>query len=58
VLDKEVLKVEDAIHLFVQGKLATGQCDGLKNIAKSNVVTSLMTVENVVSKADNFQLRF
>ena len=49
VLDKEVLKVEDAIRLFVQGKLATGQCDGWKNVAKSNVVTSLMTVENVVS---------
>jgi hypothetical protein len=51
VLDKEVLKVEDAIRLFVQGKLATGQCDGWKNIAKSNIVTSMMTVENVVSKA-------
>ncbi|KAF8964937.1 hypothetical protein BDZ97DRAFT_2001757 [Flammula alnicola] len=47
VLDKEVKKVEAAIRLIVQGKLATGECDGWKNVAKSNVITSLMTVDNV-----------
>ena len=51
VLDKEAQKVEDAIRRKVQGKLATGQCDGWKNVAKSSIVSSVMSVENVVSKA-------
>lgn len=50
VLDKEVRKVEEVIRRKVQGKLATGECDGWKNVAKSNVVTSVMTVDGVVSK--------
>lgn len=50
VLDQEVQKVEDAIHRKVQGKLATGQCDGWENVAKSSIVSSVMSVENVVSK--------
>ena len=50
VLDKEVRKVEEVIRRKVQGKLATGECDEWKNVAKSNVVTSVMTVDGVVSK--------
>jgi hypothetical protein len=50
VLDQEVQKVEEVIRRKVQGKLATGECDGWKNVAKSNVVTSVMTVDGVVSK--------
>ena len=50
VLDKEVQKVEEVIRQKVQGKFATGECDGWKNVAKSNVVTSVMTVDGVVSK--------
>jgi hypothetical protein len=51
VLDKEVKKVEDAVHHKVQGKSATGQCDGWKNVAKSSIVSSVMSIENIVSKA-------
>jgi hypothetical protein len=50
VLDKEVKKVEDTVRRKVQGRLATGQCDGWKNVAKSSVVSSVMSVENVVRK--------
>ena len=32
----------------VYGKLATGQSDGWKNIAKTSVITSMMSVENDV----------
>lgn len=49
VLDKEVEKVENQVRRKVQGKLAMGSCDGWKNVAKSNVVTSLMNVGNEVS---------
>ena len=49
VLDKEVEKVEDEVRRKVQGKLGTGSCDGWKNVAKSSVVTSVMSVENIVS---------
>ncbi|KAF8960763.1 ribonuclease H-like domain-containing protein, partial [Flammula alnicola] len=46
VLDREVQKVEDAVKTKVKGQLATGVCDGWKNIAKSSLVSSLMSVEN------------
>ncbi|KDR69467.1 hypothetical protein GALMADRAFT_104095 [Galerina marginata CBS 339.88] len=45
VLDQEVKKVDDVIRGKVHGKMATGQNDGFKNVAKSSVVSSLMTVE-------------
>ncbi|KAF8956827.1 ribonuclease H-like domain-containing protein [Flammula alnicola] len=46
VLDREVQKVEDAVKTKVKGQLATGVCDGWKNIAKSSLVSSLMSVGN------------
>lgn len=49
VLDKEVAKVEDRIKMAVKGKFATGQGDGWKNVAKTSVVTTVMTVEREVS---------
>lgn len=33
----------------VEGKYATGQSDGWKNIAKTSVITSMMNVERQVS---------
>lgn len=50
VLDNEVRKVENKVRQKVRGKLATGSCDGWKNIAKTSVVTSLMTVDTIVSQ--------
>ena len=50
VLDKGVQKVKEVIWQKVQGKLATGECNGWKNVAKSNVVMLVMTVDGVVSK--------
>lgn len=49
VLDSEVARVEVQLAEKVQGKLGTGECDGWKNIAGTNVITSMMTVENEVS---------
>ncbi|KZP28056.1 hypothetical protein FIBSPDRAFT_692517, partial [Athelia psychrophila] len=46
VLDSEVARVEMQLADKVNGKLGTGQCDGWKNVAKTNVITSMMTVEN------------
>ncbi|KII89273.1 hypothetical protein PLICRDRAFT_175485 [Plicaturopsis crispa FD-325 SS-3] len=46
VLDGEVAKVEEKTRVKIQGKLATGQCDGWKNIAKTSVVTSMVTVKH------------
>ena len=48
VLNSQVKKVEDRIHKKVTGKLTTGQCDGWKNIAKTSVVATVMSVENEV----------
>ena len=49
LLDSTVRNAEERIATRVQGRVATGQCDGWKNIAKTNVITSMMTVERVVS---------
>jgi len=46
VLDNEVKKVEEALAKKVRGKEATGQCDGWKNVAKSSVISTMMSVEN------------
>ncbi|KAH9941965.1 hypothetical protein B0H21DRAFT_670029, partial [Amylocystis lapponica] len=45
-LDRAVDEVRAKTKVRIQGKIATGQCDGWKNIAKTSVVTSVMTVEN------------
>lgn len=48
ILNEQAKKVEENIKVKVQGKLATGQCDGWKNVAKTSVVTTVMSVENEV----------
>ena len=48
VLNSQVKKVKDQICKKVTRKLATGQCDGWKNIAKTSVVAMVMSVENEV----------
>ena len=53
ILDREVAKVEARTRERVQGKVATGQCDGWKNVAKTSIVTSMITVEHVVSLTTN-----
>jgi hypothetical protein len=49
ILDGEVQKAEQQVIDKVKGKMATGQCDGWDNVAKTHVVTSMMTVEHEVS---------
>jgi len=48
ILDDEVAKVEARTKERINGKVATGQCDGWKNVAKTSVVTSMITVEHEV----------
>jgi hypothetical protein len=48
VLDAEVRKVEDRIKVKVEGQLATGQCDGWKNISKTSVIGTMITVDGEV----------
>jgi hypothetical protein len=48
VLDGEVAKVEARTKERIAGKMATGQCDGWKNVAKTSIVTSMITVEHEV----------
>jgi hypothetical protein len=50
ILKGETKKQRDEVISKVRGKIATGQCDGWENIAKTHIVTSMMTVENEVSK--------
>ncbi|KAH7913714.1 ribonuclease H-like domain-containing protein [Hygrophoropsis aurantiaca] len=45
LLDRQVVKVEARTKERIQGKLATGQCDGWKNIAKASLVSSMVTVD-------------
>ncbi|KAH9916937.1 ribonuclease H-like domain-containing protein, partial [Amylocystis lapponica] len=47
-LNRAISDVQDRTRQKVAGKVATGQCDGWKNIAKTSVVTSVMTVEREV----------
>ena len=49
ILDAEVKKVEERIVAKVKGRLTMEQCDGWENIAKTHVVTSMMTVKHEVS---------
>jgi hypothetical protein len=53
ILDREVVKVKARTREWVQGKVAIGQCDGWKNVAKTLIVTSMITVEHVVSLTMN-----
>jgi len=48
VLDAEVRRVEDKMKLRVEGQLATGQCDGWKNISKTLVIGTMITVDGEV----------
>ncbi|KAH7922722.1 hypothetical protein BV22DRAFT_1106461 [Leucogyrophana mollusca] len=45
LLDRQVVKVEARTKEQIQGKLATGQCDGWKNIAKASLVSSMVSVD-------------
>jgi hypothetical protein len=45
LLDKAVAKVEEGTRAEVEGKYATGQCDGWKNCSKDNLLASMFTVE-------------
>ncbi|KEP45065.1 hypothetical protein V565_322990 [Rhizoctonia solani 123E] len=45
VLDKQVARAEECVKGHTRGKLAMGQCDGWKNIARTPVIAVMMTVE-------------
>ncbi|KAF8989621.1 hypothetical protein BDQ17DRAFT_1333968 [Cyathus striatus] len=47
ILNKEADKVIMGTRQHTEGKLATYQCDGWKNIAKTSVITSMMTVDSL-----------
>jgi hypothetical protein len=44
-LKERVTQVEGQMKQQVEGKLATGQCDGWKNISKTPLIAMMMTVE-------------
>ncbi|KIJ07991.1 hypothetical protein PAXINDRAFT_50665, partial [Paxillus involutus ATCC 200175] len=44
LLDNHVAQVDRRTRERVEGGLATGQCDGWKNIAKRALVTSMMSI--------------
>jgi hypothetical protein len=48
LLDAEVRKVEDRMKARVEGQLAMGQCDGWKNISKTSVIGTMITVDGEV----------
>lgn len=45
ILKEHVREVEGSTKERVKGKLATGQCDGWKNIAKTPLIATVITVE-------------
>jgi len=47
----------DETAKLTNGKMATGQCDGWKNCAKTHVVASMMTVDNEVRYGRHFRPR-
>ena len=49
-LDKATALVQDRTVALVQGKYATGQSDGWRNVRKINVITTMMTVSRQVSR--------
>lgn len=48
ILDEEAGKCEAAMKSAVQGKFATGQCDGWKDIVKTSIIAVMMNVEYLV----------
>jgi len=48
ILDRQSQRVETRMKDKLNGKLATGQCDGWKNNAKASVVAMMVTVDNEV----------
>ena len=49
VLSAVVKDVEGPELSYLKGKLGSGQCDGWKNVAKTSLVASIITVEGKVS---------
>jgi hypothetical protein len=49
LLDKEAAEAESRMKKRMVGKVATGQCDGWKNVARASVVATMATVEGEVS---------
>lgn len=49
VLSQEVLRVVNDLKQVVEGRLATGMCDGWKNVSKTSLVASMVTVDYQVS---------
>jgi hypothetical protein len=49
LLDTKVMEAESQMQKRMAGKLATGQCDGWKNVARASVVASMVTIEGEVS---------
>lgn len=50
ILDKLAAGVEERMKPAVAGEMATGQCDGWKNIVKNSLVSSLITVKSEVRR--------
>lgn len=48
ILDGEVIKIVGEMKGKVQGRYATGQCDGWKNIAKTSIIACMVNVEFTV----------
>lgn len=49
ILDNEAEKVVNRMRQQVNGKFATGQSDGWKNISKTSLIGSIINVESTVS---------
>jgi hypothetical protein len=48
VLDTEVKGVEERVKVKVEGQFATGHCDGWKNVSKTSVIGTMITVDGEV----------
>lgn len=48
VLDRLVGRVEEKMKEKLNGKLAMGQCDGWKNVAKQSIIASMFTIASEV----------
>ena len=49
ILNAEVAKVDAQTKEQVVGKFAMGECDGQKNVSKTSIMTSMITVKHEVS---------
>jgi hypothetical protein len=45
ILNQEVDRVVQALKDQVEGRIATGMCDGWKNVSKTSVIASMITVD-------------